>query len=197
LHLTGELRSRRQRQAAPSMEKLTEIGKRCSYTERRAEDAERELRQLKVLRLLESRLGDEEPGTVTGVANIGVYVQLDKYLTDGLIRFSDMQDDWWEVDARAGRAIGTRSGQRIVIGDRVKVRIAAVDLAARELDLALIETAGRPQRQPGRSPPTGGKPRLPAAQRPPRAHRSDRGWSHRSRSRTRTAGPARGRRGRR
>lgn len=155
-YLTGQLRSRKQRQSVPSTQTLQEISKRCGYTERRAEDAERELKQLKILRLLESRLGDEVVGTVTGVANIGVYVQLNQYLIDGLLRFSDMQDDWWEVDARSGRAVGQRSGQRIGVGDRVRVRLAAIDLAARELDLALVQAQARKEpRRREASPPQG------------------------------------------
>lgn len=189
--LSGQLRSRKQRQGAPSTETLTEIAKRCSYTERRAEDAERELRQLKILRLLDKRLGEEEPGTVTGVTNIGVYVQLDKYLTDGLIRFSDMQDDWWNIDVRSGRAIGQRSGQRIGIGDKVQVRIAAVDLAARELDLALVATTElrpRPRHANSHLPE-------PAGQPAGRAKRNSRtGPARTGRTRPREARKRRGRR---
>jgi ribonuclease R len=153
VYLAGQLKSRKQRQSVPSTQTLQEISKRCGYTERRAEDAERELKQLKILRLLENRLGEEEGGTVTGVANIGVYVQLDKYLIDGLLRFSDMEDDWWEVDTRSGRAIGQRSGHRIGIGDRVRVRLASIDLAARELDLALVQAQERKVRPRREAPP--------------------------------------------
>lgn len=188
-YLAGQLRSRKQRGSAPSMQTLAEIGKRCSYTERRAEDAERELRQLKILRLLDQHLGDEEAGTVTGVANIGVYVQLDKYLIDGLLRFSDMEDDWWNVDVRTGRAVGQRSGKRIGIGDRVRVRIAGVDLAARELDLALVQTQEPRKRRGTDAPPASGKP-------------VDEPLSRRRRFRTApsrgpTSGRGRGRKGRR
>ncbi|GMU22382.1 MAG: ribonuclease R [Phycisphaerae bacterium] len=138
-YLEGRLRTRRDRESVPSQETLTEIGKHCSYNERRAEDAERELKQVKILTLLESRLGEIEDGVVTGVANVGVYVQLRRYLIDGLIRFADLQDDWWEIDVRAGCAIGQRSGRRIGIGDLLRVQIAAVDIASRELDLVLQE----------------------------------------------------------
>jgi len=157
-YLTGQLRTRKQRASVPSMQTLTEIGKRCSYTERRAEAAERELHQLKILRLLEKRLGDEEDGTITGATNIGVYVQLNKYLIDGLLRFSDMEDDWWHIDARTGQAVGQRSGIRIGIGDRVRVRLASVDLASRELDLALVEVYELKTRRGAASPPASKKP---------------------------------------
>jgi ribonuclease R len=105
------------------------------------------------LRLLEQRLGDTLEGIVTGVTNFGVFVQLPKYLVEGLLRFSDLADDWWEVDSAAGCVIGQRTRRRLKIGDRLRVTIAAIDLADRELDLALADetkdsqprTAGRPQ----------------------------------------------------
>lgn len=186
-YLAGRLRSRRDRQAAPSMQTLTEIAKRCSFTERRAEDAERELRQIKILRLLEKKLGEEEDGVVTGVANIGVYVQLNRYLVDGLIRFSDLEDDWWDIDTRLGCAIGQRSGQRIAIGDRVRVQLVAVNLAARELMLALVSSSRRAERpKAGRAPAQDARPG-----RRPRS--APRGAAH-GRAGRRTAGRGRRRR---
>jgi ribonuclease R len=138
LHLTGLLKRRADKAAAPSNQVLAEIGAHCSYTERHAESAERELKLVKTLRFLEQHVGDHEPGVVTGVTNVGVFVQLCKYLVDGLIRFADLPDDWWDVNARAGCVVGQRSGTRIGIGDAVEVQIAGVDLAARELDLLLL-----------------------------------------------------------
>jgi ribonuclease R len=191
-YLAGRSRTKKQRSSAPSMQTLTEIGKRCSYTERRAEAAERELHQWKILRLLEKRLGDEEEGTVTGVAHIGVYVQLDKYLIDGLLRFSDMEDDWWDIDVRTGRAVGQRSGKRIGMGDRVRVQIASVDLAGRELDLALVETQERKKGPGPEAPPARRKP----VDEPLSRKRRFRSAPTRSRGSIRGRG-GRGRRGRR
>ncbi len=143
-----------QRAGVPTLEECVELGKHCSHTERRAEAAERELRLVHTLRLLERELGAEYGGVVTGVTNFGLFVQLDKYLIDGLLRFSDMSDDWWEVDAAAGCVVGQSSGQQFKIGDRLRVVSAAIKLPARELDLALARPDGgrapREQRAPGR-----------------------------------------------
>ncbi|MFZ5787021.1 MAG: RNB domain-containing ribonuclease, partial [Acidobacteriota bacterium] len=138
-YVQGKLRTRRERQSVPSRDALAEIGRRCSYTEREAEAAERELRKIKILRLLEERLGDFEDGVVTGVSNLGLYVQLKRYLVDGLIRFRDLPNDWWDIDASGGCAMGRQRGVRIAIGDALRVQIAGVNIAARELDLALQE----------------------------------------------------------
>ncbi len=136
-YLEHELDTPQGKSGVPSTEELALLGAHCSFTERHAEAAERELRLVKILRFLEKRVGDVEPGVVTGVANVGVYVQLLKYRVDGLVRFADLPDDWWDIDARSGCVVGQRSGRRIAIGDAVKVQLAGVDLSARELDLVL------------------------------------------------------------
>jgi ribonuclease R len=141
---TAATRGRRRRLVgAPSLEQCEELGTHCSNNERRAEAAERELRLVYILRLLEGDLGAEYEGVVTGVANFGLFVQLDHYLIEGLLRFEDLPNDWWEVDTAAGCVVGQRTGERIKIGDRMRVVSAAIDLAARELDLALAEEPRR------------------------------------------------------
>ena len=138
----------------PTYNDLIELGRHISFTERRAEDAERELRQVKLLTLMEQHVGEEFQGVVTGMTNFGIFVQLETYLIDGLIRYENLLDDWWEVDAKGGVIRGERTGQRIQIGDVVKTRIARVDLARRELDLTVLEvlsrgTSGTPLKKEG------------------------------------------------
>ena len=147
-YLTGGLKSRRDRDTLPNTGQLAVLGKRCSSTERHAEAAERELRQIKILRLLEQRLGDIESGVVTGVTNVGLFVQLQRYLVDGLLRFEGLADDWWDIDVNGGFIRGQRSGRRIGIGDVLRVQIASVDVPNRELGLAL------PARDTGSASPT-------------------------------------------
>ena len=67
--------------------------------------------------------------------NFGVFVNLARYGTEGLVRFEDLGDDWWEVDARNGQVRGERTGRTYRIGDALRVEIAGVDIARRELDL--------------------------------------------------------------
>jgi ribonuclease R len=142
-YLRGGFAKRRRRAGAPPLNECQELGVHCSHNERRAEAAERELKLVHVLRLLEQHVGDEYEGIVTGVTNFGVFVQLPEYLVEGLLRFNDLPDDWWEVDSQAGCVIGQRTGRRLKIGDSVRVAIAAIDLANRELDLALArESSG-------------------------------------------------------
>jgi ribonuclease R len=127
----------------PSSNTLVELGRHISFTERRSEDAERELRQVKILTLLKDHVGDDFIGVVTGITNFGIFVQLKAYLVDGLIRYEDLMDDWWDVDERSGVVRGKRSGMRIGIGDVVQARVVRVDLPRRELDLAITQILKR------------------------------------------------------
>jgi ribonuclease R len=139
----------------PSYEQLVELGRHISFTERRSEDAERELRQVKILELLSKHVGDEFGGVVTGITNFGIFIQLNDWLIDGLTRYEDLFDDWWDVDERTGVVRGQRTGQKIGIGDVAKVQIVKVDVPRRELDLRVIEVRRRGQatRLPHEQPP--------------------------------------------
>jgi ribonuclease R len=140
----GKKRRKLEFDGIPSFEDLSELGRHISFTERQAEAAERELRQVKILTLLKGHIGDEFPGVVSGIANFGIFIQLSTWLVDGLIRYEDLMDDWWDVDERSGTIRGERTGKRIGIGDVVKVIVVNVDLARRELILAVSEHLGKP-----------------------------------------------------
>ncbi len=144
-HLRGELDKKQagKLRAEGFEAKVKELGRHCSVTERRAESAERELKSVKVLELLTEHVGDHVYGVVNGVTSIGVFVMCSKYLVDGLIKFNDLTDDWWELMPRAGAVVGQRSGKRIQIGDLVEAQILDVDVARRELNLRLIADLGR------------------------------------------------------
>src|SRR5690606_13856234 len=98
----------------------------------------------KILELLEGRIGDEFQGVVTGITKFGIFVQLEEYLIDGLIRFEDLEDDWWEADDRMGVVRGRSTGRRITIGDLATVRIVKVDVPRRQLDIAVVKWRGKP-----------------------------------------------------
>jgi len=143
----------------PSETDLVELGRHLSFTERRSEDAERELRQVKILTLLKNHIGDQFPGVVSGIANFGIFIQLNTWLIDGLIRYEDLMDDWWDVDARSGVVRGQRTGKKIAIGDVVQVVIVNVDLARRELNLAVTKHVGKTGVAAALHTPVAGRPK--------------------------------------
>lgn len=123
---------------------LTELGEHCSNTERRADAASEELREVLVLEFLAGKVGEGFTGVVTGVANFGIFVQSSRFLIEGLIRVEDLGDDWWEVDASRGCTRGQRSGQTFRIGDELPVKIANVDIARRQMYLLPDRKKGPP-----------------------------------------------------
>lgn len=129
---------------------LAEEADHLSRREREAEAAELELRQVLVLRHLARRVGESFEGVVTGLADFGLFVQFPRFLVEGLLRLEDLGGEVWAVDAARGRAVGEGSGRTVRLGDALRVRIAAVDVARRHLDLAL---AGELPAAPGRRPP--------------------------------------------
>jgi ribonuclease R len=139
---------------------LIGLGRHCSDTEQEAEDAERTLRDFLVMQFLkEHHLGDEFPGVVTGVAFAGIFVSIERFLVEGMVKMSDVpapdgRPDRWKVDEATGRLQGHRSGASLGIGDIVTVQIINVDLASRHLDLLLTEV---PQRSAAEAP--GGRKR--------------------------------------
>lgn len=128
---------------APTFDQLIELGKHLGFTERRGDDAERELRQVKLLELLKNHIGEEFPGVVTGITSFGVFIQLQTYLIDGLIRYENLMDDWWDVDDKHGFVKGQRTGTKIGIGDQVIVMVSRVDPPRRELDLTITKLIGK------------------------------------------------------
>ena len=115
---------------------LTEIGKHITFTEQRAEDAERELTTVLILQMLSKKIGDELDCVVTGLTNFGVFVQCRKFGVEGLIQMADLGPDLWKYNSRTYSILGQRSGTSIRLGQAMKVRILSVNVAARQLSLA-------------------------------------------------------------
>ena len=145
--------------ACPDEQTLMQVAGNCNRTELRAVAAERELRQFLVLQLLEQHMGESFPGIVTGVSPAGVFVQLDKYLAEGMCKTADLpvsdnaaqankrrgmhERALWRIDRRSGALVEKNTGRSFSIGDRVEVTIAAVDLPRRQMELVVTTAAMR------------------------------------------------------
>ncbi|MHC4168808.1 MAG: ribonuclease R [Planctomycetota bacterium] len=129
---------------------LVEVGKHITFTEQRAEDAERELTTVLTLQMLSKKIGEEIDCVITGLASFGVFAQSKKYGVEGLIRMEDLGSDKWQYDTKAQCIVGERSGHAIRLGQAVKGRIVSVNVPARQLNVAvaepLIDTT-RPKKQ--------------------------------------------------
>jgi len=118
---------------------LTEIGKHISFTEQRAEDAEKELTTVLILQMLSKKIGEELDCVVTGLTSFGVFVQSRTLGIEGLIRMADLGQDHWKYNAKTLCIVGQRSGCSIRLGQGIKVRIASVNVPARQLNVCPIE----------------------------------------------------------
>ena len=135
----------------PHQDELITVARQCTNKEQNAENAERDLRQFLILQFLESKLGETFRGVITGVTPRGVFVQLDKYLADGLVKAEDLPGDVtrdgrrprWQIDKKSGALVDANSGRSFNLGDMVTVTIANIDLARRQMDLVITDAASR------------------------------------------------------
>lgn len=119
---------------------LTMAGEHCSDREQNAEQAERELIKLKLLLYFSDKIGLEMEGMITGVESFGLFVQGIEVPGEGLVPIANMPPDQYFYDDRARCLMGRQSNNQYRLGDHVKVKIDAVDLARRELNLQMIES---------------------------------------------------------
>ena len=149
------LESHLQNKAIPKHQEqdLTEVGKHITFTEQRAEDAERELTTVLILIMLSKRIGDELDCVVTGLAGFGVFVQSRKLGIEGLIQMADLGPDVWKYNQKTQSILGLRCGRSIHLGQAIKVRIISVNIPARQLSVSPVEPlAGAAARTDKRKP---------------------------------------------
>ncbi len=135
MFLSGGLKSNRVK--VQWREMLSGWADHCSVTEKRAEEAEREIIKLKLLRYLEEQKERVMKGVITGIQEYGIFVQLDELLLDGLIHIRTLTDDFYQIDKKRVSMVGTRGGRTFRFGDTVTVKITKIDLLKREVDFIL------------------------------------------------------------
>jgi ribonuclease R len=119
-------------------EKLEEGCKHISKMERQAMDAERESIKYKQVEFMEKHVGEEFEGYISGIIDRGIFVELKGSKCEGMIGFDTMDEPFDVKDGRLS-AVGIYTGQSFKMGDGVKVKIVATDLARRRIDMELVE----------------------------------------------------------
>jgi ribonuclease R len=115
----------------------SELGAQCSQTERRADEATRDVTAWLKCYYMRDRVGETFMGSIAGVAAFGAFVALDDVYVEGLVHISDMGKDYYKYDAARHELMGERTKQRYRLGDRLRVKIARVDLGAARIDFVL------------------------------------------------------------
>lgn len=118
--------------------KLPDIAEHTSMTERRAEDAEREVEDMKKAQYMMDKIGQTYKGVISSLTNFGMFVQLDNTI-EGLVHFNSMIDDYYHFDEDNYYLIGERTKNIYRLGDIVKIEVVGADMARRVIDFELIE----------------------------------------------------------
>ncbi|MDD5328552.1 MAG: ribonuclease R [Sulfuricella sp.] len=119
--------------------KWAELGVHCSLTERRADDATRDVSDWLKCFYMQDKVGETFDGTVASVTGFGAFVALDNIYVEGLVHVTELGNDYFHFDAAKHQLLGERTGQRIRLGDRMKVKVARVDLETTKIDFVMAE----------------------------------------------------------
>lgn len=117
---------------------LPEICKQSSVNEQNAVYAEREIIKLKQIEYLSEHLGEEFLGIISGMVHYGMFIEIIDIAVEGLVRFRDMEDDYYEYFEKSHIAIGARRGKTYRIGQKVVVKVLATDTELRKIDFLLV-----------------------------------------------------------
>ena len=113
----------------------------CSQTERRADDATRDVEAWLKCYYMRDRVGEVFAGTISAAVAFGIFVALDNVYVEGLVHISDLGSDYFHFDAGKHQLIGERTGKRYRLGDRVTVRVVRVDIETSRIDFVLEDSA--------------------------------------------------------
>ena len=130
--------------------RLDETGTHLSVTERRADEATRDVVNWLKCEYLLDRVGEEYTGVVSAVTGFGLFVMLDDLYVEGLIHVTGLPKDYYYHEAAQHRMVGERTGRVFRLGDKLKVRVVRVNLDERKIDFELAE-----QPKSSASPATG------------------------------------------
>ena len=128
------------------LDEMDLFGAHCSSTERRADDATREVADWLKCEYMQDHVGEEFDGVISSVTGFGFFVRLNDLFIDGLVHISGLANDYYLFDMPKQRLIGENSGMIFRLGDAVKVRVEAVSLEQKQIDFSLISSERKPKR---------------------------------------------------
>ncbi|MCM1307983.1 MAG: ribonuclease R [Butyrivibrio sp.] len=119
---------------------LPEVSKQSSVTERRADDAEREVEKLKKTEYMSRRIGEIFEGVISGVTAWGLYVELPNTV-EGMVHVTALAGDYYKYDAERYELFGERTHKAYRLGQQVTVKCVAADKLLKTVDFKLVERA--------------------------------------------------------
>jgi ribonuclease R len=106
-------------------------------TERRADDATRDVAAWLKCYYMRDKVGETFEGSISGVTGFGAFIALDEVYIEGLLHISDLGPDYFHFDAGKHQLMGERTKKRYRLGDRLRVKVARVDLDTTKIDFVL------------------------------------------------------------
>ena len=122
-----------------SEDDMNRLGKHCSATERRADDATREVVAWLKCEYMQDKLGQVFRGRISAVTGFGIFVELDEVFVEGLVHVTSLKNDYYAFDAAKHRLGGERGGHVSRLGDKITVLVARVDLDERKIDFEPVD----------------------------------------------------------
>lgn len=119
------------------------VGMHCSQTERRADEATRDVTNWLKCYYMQDRIGEEFEGSISAVVPFGIFVALDDVFVEGLVHVSELGADYFHFDEAAHAMVGERTGKRYRLSDRVRVQLMRVDMEQNKIDFRLVPEAVR------------------------------------------------------
>jgi ribonuclease R len=130
-----------------SVEELHDIAEESSQSERRADDAERELMEWKKVKFMQDRVGEDFDGLITSVTKFGFFVELSDLFVEGLVPLNTLTDDRYTYHESTREIIGQRSRKIYRIGQRIRVLVDRIDPVEKKIQFSVFE---EPETQPKR-----------------------------------------------
>ena len=118
------------------------LGLHCSETERRADEASRDVESWLKCEYMSQHVGGTFSGRITGVAPFGVFVTLDDFFVDGLVHISELGRDYFRHEPARHALLGERTGAQYRLADRITVKLVRVDVESRKIDLVPAHERG-------------------------------------------------------
>jgi ribonuclease R len=125
------------------IEELHEIAEESSQSERRADEAERELMEWKKVKFMQDRVGDDFDGLITSVTKFGFFVELTDLFVEGLVPLNTLTDDFYTYHENTRQIIGQRSRKTYSMGQRIRVLVDRIDPVEKKIQFAVLEEAPR------------------------------------------------------
>jgi ribonuclease R len=115
------------------------LGQHCSSTERRADEATRDVVAWLKCEYMQDKIGEEFDGVITGVTSFGFFVELKDIFVEGLVHVTSLGQDYFHFEAVGHRLRGERTGKTYRLGDAVRVMVARVNLDDKKVDFELAQ----------------------------------------------------------